>query len=333
MKIFLTGGAGFIGSHTAVVLLKAGYEVVIYDNFSNSQPSVIDQISKIAGKRPETIEGDIRDKEKLLQALANVDVVIHFAGLKAVAESVKEPLKYYENNVNGTLVLLRAMNEKKIKRIIFSSSSTVYGIPDKLPLTENSPTGGVSNPYGRTKLQIEEILKDICAADHLFSAVCLRYFNPIGAHESGLIGENPNGIPNNLLPYVAKVAHGILPYVRVFGSDYPTLDGTGVRDYIHVMDLAEGHALSIPYIVKNLGWKAINLGCGKGYSVLDIIHAFERASGKKIPYKFLPRRPGDIAANWCDPSLAHTLLHWVAKRDLNDMCRDSWNFELQYQKK
>lgn len=328
MNILLTGGAGYIGSHTAVVLIKQGFDVRIYDNFSNSDKSVIGQIKKITGIVPECIEGDIRDLRKLRQALAGIDLVIHFAGLKAVGESVHKPVLYYDNNIVGTVTLLKAMQDLDVKKIIFSSSSTVYGTPEKLPLTENSPTGGVTNPYGRTKLQIEEILSDVCNSDSEFSAVCLRYFNPIGAHESGLIGENPNGIPNNLLPYVARVAHGILPFVKVFGSDYPTPDGTGVRDYIHVMDLAKGHAMAIPYAFSHRGWIAINLGCGRGYSVLEVIHAFERASGKKIPYKLMPRRDGDIAANWCDPGLAHDLLGWKAVHSLDDMCRDTWNFEI-----
>lgn len=327
MKILLTGGMGFIGSHTAVVLLEAGYDVVLYDNLSNADRSVLDRFEIIAGRRPQFIEGDIRDKAAMTAALRGVDAVIHFAGLKAVGESVHKPIEYFDNNVHGTLVLLEAMRETGVSRLIFSSSSTVYGTPETLPLTEDCPTGKATNPYGRTKLHIEEILSDVCRAYPDFSAVCLRYFNPIGAHPSGLIGEDPNGIPNNLLPYVARVANGILPKLRVFGSDYPTPDGTGVRDYIHVMDLADGHAKAVPFVMSHTGWTAINLGCGRGYSVLEIIRAFESASGKKVPFEVAPRREGDIAANWADPSRAQQLLGWKATRNIDDMCRDAWNFE------
>ena len=327
MKILLTGGMGFIGSHTAVVLLEAGHDVVLYDNLSNADRSVLDRLEIIAGRRPQFIEGDIRDKAAMTAALRGVDAVIHFAGLKAVGESVHKPIEYFDNNVHGTLVLLDAMRETGVSRLIFSSSSTVYGSPETLPLTEDCPTGKATNPYGRTKLHIEEILSDVCRAYPDFSAVCLRYFNPIGAHPSGLIGEDPNGIPNNLLPYVARVANGILPKLRVFGSDYPTPDGTGVRDYIHVMDLADGHAKAVPFVMSHTGWTAINLGCGRGYSVLEIIRAFESASGKKVPFEVAPRREGDIAANWADPSRAQQLLGWKATRNIDDMCRDAWNFE------
>ena len=327
MKILLTGGMGFIGSHTAVVLLEAGHDVVLYDNLSNADRSVLDRLEIIAGRRPQFIEGDIRDKAAMTAALRGVDAVIHFAGLKAVGESVHKPIEYFDNNVHGTLVLLEAMRETGVSRLIFSSSSTVYGTPETLPLTEDCPTGKATNPYGRTKLHIEEILSDVCRAYPDFSAVCLRYFNPIGAHPSGLIGEDPNGIPNNLLPYVARVANGILPKLRVFGSDYPTPDGTGVRDYIHVMDLADGHAKAVPFVMSHTGWTAINLGFGRGYSVLEIIRAFESASGKKVPFEVAPRREGDIAANWADPSRAQQLLGWKATRNIDDMCRDAWNFE------
>ena len=327
MKILLTGGMGFIGSHTAVVLLEAGHDVVLYDNLSNADRSVLDRLEIIAGRRPQFIEGDIRDKAAMTAALRGVDAVIHFAGLKAVGESVHKPIEYFDNNVHGTLVLLDAMRETGVSRLIFSSSSTVYGTPETLPLTEDCPTGKATNPYGRTKLHIEEILSDVCRAYPDFSAVCLRYFNPIGAQPSGLIGEEPNGIPNNLLPYVARVANGILPKLRVFGSDSPTPDGTGVRDYIHVMDLADGHAKAVPFVMSHTGWTAINLGCGRGYSVLEIIRAFESASGKKVPFEVAPRREGDIAANWADPSRAQQLLGWKATRNIDDMCRDAWNFE------
>lgn len=329
MRVFLTGGMGFIGSHTAVVLLESGYDVTLYDNLSNADPDVVDRIEAITGKRPTFIEGDIRDGRHLEESLCSsrAEAVIHFAGLKAVGESVSKPLAYYDNNIVGTIRLLEAMKHTGVSRLIFSSSSTVYGTPEKLPLSEDCPTGKATNPYGRTKLQIEEILADCAVADPSLSVVCLRYFNPIGAHPSGLIGEDPNGIPNNLLPYVARVANGRLPELNVFGSDYDTPDGTGVRDYIHVMDLAEGHAKAIPYAMTHTGWIAVNLGCGRGYSVLEIVHAFEKASGRRVPYRLAPRRPGDIAANWCDPSLAEKLFGWRARYNIDDMCRDSWRFE------
>lgn len=327
MNILLTGGMGFIGSHTAVVLIEAGHDVVLFDNLSNADRSVLDRIETITGRRPVFIEGDIRDAAAMEKALDGVDAVIHFAGLKAVGESVSKPVEYYDNNVNGTLVLLAAMRRKGVNRIIFSSSSTVYGTPETLPLTEDCPTGEPTNPYGRSKLHIEQILADVCRAYPEFSAVCLRYFNPIGAHPSGLIGEDPNGIPNNLLPYVARVAHGTLPRLRVFGHDYPTPDGTGVRDFIHVMDLAGGHAKAVPYIMNHTGWIAINLGCGRGYSVLEVVKAFEKASDRSVPYELVDRREGDIAANWCDPARAERLLGWKASRTIDDMCRDAWNFE------
>ena len=299
MNILLTGGMGFIGSHTAVVLIEAGHDVVLFDNLSNADRSVLDRIETITGRRPVFIEGDIRDAAAMEKALDGVDAVIHFAGLKAVGESVSKPVEYYDNNVNGTLVLLAAMRRK----------------------------GEPTNPYGRSKLHIEQILADVCRAYPEFSAVCLRYFNPIGAHPSGLIGEDPNGIPNNLLPYVARVAHGTLPRLRVFGHDYPTPDGTGVRDFIHVMDLADGHAKAVPYIMNHTGWIAINLGCGRGYSVLEVVKAFEKASDRSVPYELVERREGDIAANWCDPARAERLLGWKASRTIDDMCRDAWNFE------
>lgn len=330
MKILLTGGAGFIGSHTAVALLQKGYEVVIYDNLCNSDISAIDGIAQITGTAPIYINGDIRDKEKLAHALSGVDCVIHFAGLKAVGESVGKPLEYFDNNVYGSLVLLQTMRMRGVKRLVFSSSATVYGEDAEIPYVESMPTGRATNPYGRTKIYIEEILRDYCKADSTFSAVCLRYFNPIGAHPSGLIGENPKGIPNNLLPYIMKVALGRLPYLRIFGADYPTADGTGVRDYIHVMDLAEGHAMAIPYVMKNVGWKAVNLGSGIGHSVLEVVHTVEKVCGKKIPYKVEPRRAGDLPAFWCDPSLAQRLLGWKATKSLEEMCRDAWHFAQQH---
>ncbi len=329
MRILLTGGTGFIGSHTAALLLEAGHDVVLYDNLSNSRAEVVDRLERITGRRPVLVVGDIRDEEAMRRVLHEhrIEAVIHFAGLKAVGESVEKPLEYYDNNIVGTLRLLEAMRAEGVKSLIFSSSSTVYGTPKSLPLTEEMPTGEATNPYGRTKLHIEQILADCAKADPELRVVCLRYFNPIGAHPSGLIGEDPNGIPNNLLPYVARVAHGRLPKVRVFGNDYPTPDGTGVRDYIHVMDLAEGHVKALPYVTTHPGWIAINLGCGRGYSVLEVIRAFEKASGQTIPFEIVPRREGDIAANWGDPSRAEKLLGWRARYDIDDMCRDAWRFE------
>ncbi len=331
MRIFLTGGMGFIGSHTAVELLETGHEVTLFDNLSNASEDVTERIQKITGKTPLFIKGDIRDEKALKEAFAQTkpDVVIHFAGLKAVGESCEKPLTYYDNNVNGTVVLLKAMREAGVFNLLFSSSCTVYGTPQKLPITEDHPVGGVTNPYGRTKLIIEKILQDLCAADKRFHVICLRYFNPIGAHPSGLIGENPNGIPNNLLPYVARVASGKLDYVRVFGDDYPTKDGTGVRDYIHVVDLARGHVAALSRLKATAGCEAINLGTGTGYSVLEIIKAYEKASGRPIAYKITPRRAGDVAANWADPTLALKLLGWKAQLGIEAMCRDSWNFETQ----
>lgn len=332
MKVLLTGGTGFIGSHTAVCLLESGHTAVLYDNLSNSKADVVDAIEAITGTRVPFIQGDIRDKAALTAAMREHDVeaVIHFAGLKAVGESVEKPLLYYDNNITGTVVLLQAMQECSVDKLIFSSSSTVYGTPSALPLTEDMPTGTPTNPYGRTKLMIEDILRDLCTAQPNFSAVCLRYFNPIGAHASGLIGEDPNGIPNNLLPYVARVASGKLQYVRVFGNDYPTPDGTGVRDYIHVVDLARGHVDALGYAKKHKGWDAINLGTGRGSSVLEVIKAFEAACGREIPYKIMPRRAGDIAANWCCPDKAQKLLGWRARYDLAQMCASSWNFEQKH---
>lgn len=329
MRVLLTGGMGFIGSHTAVALAEAGHEPILYDNLSNADRSVADRIGEITGRTPRFIEGDIRDEAHLEEVLRSekIEAVIHFAGLKAVGESVSKPLEYFDNNITGTLKLLSAMRTAGVRRLIFSSSSTVYGTPAHLPLTEADPTGEATNPYGRSKLFIEEILADLCRSDASWSVVCLRYFNPIGAHPSGLIGEDPNGIPNNLLPYVARVASGRLPCLNVFGNDYDTPDGTGVRDYIHVMDLAQGHADALPYAAAHTGWIAVNLGCGRGYSVLEVVRAFEEASGRKVPVRFAPRRPGDIAANWCDPALALKLFGWKARYGISEMCRDAWRFE------
>ena len=329
MDILVTGGAGYIGSHTCVELLNKGYGVVVIDNLVNSNPKALERVEQITGKKLSFYEADVRDRAALDKIFEthNIGCTIHFAGLKAVGESVAMPLEYYDNNVGGTVSLLKPMHAAGVTRIIFSSSSTVYGTPQYLPLTEEHPVGGVTNPYGRTKLFIEDILKDVCAARPDFTAVCLRYFNPIGAHASGLIGENPNGIPNNLLPYVARVASGRLARVGVFGNDYTTKDGTGVRDYIHVVDLARGHALACDKIENLKGWEAVNLGTGTGYSVLEIIHAFEKACGHPIPYEIKPRRAGDIAANWADAAKAKALLGWQAQLSLDDMCRDAWHYE------
>ena len=330
MRILLTGGSGFIGSHTAVELLEAGHDVVLYDNLCNSSAEAAAAVETITGKKAPLIVGDIRDKALMTKVLREekIDAVIHFAGLKAVGESCVKPLEYYDNNISGTVTMLEAMKETGVKRLVFSSSSTVYGTPQKLPLTEDHPVGtGITNPYGRTKVMIEDILADLCQSDPEWSMICLRYFNPIGAHASGLIGENPNGIPNNLLPYVARVASGRLAAVQVFGNDYDTPDGTGVRDYIHVVDLAKGHVCAVERAAATKGWDAINLGTGTGYSVLDVIHAFEKACGHELAYKICPRRAGDIAANWADPKKAKELLGWEAKFGITEMCRDAWNFE------
>ena len=330
MRILLTGGSGFIGSHTAVELLEAGHDVVLYDNLCNSSAEAAAAVETITGKKAPLIVGDIREKALMTKVLREekIDAVIHFAGLKAVGESCVKPLEYYDNNISGTVTMLEAMKETGVKRLVFSSSSTVYGTPQKLPLTEDHPVGtGITNPYGRTKVMIEDILADLCQSDPEWSMICLRYFNPIGAHASGLIGENPNGIPNNLLPYVARVASGRLAAVQVFGNDYDTPDGTGVRDYIHVVDLAKGHVCAVERAAATKGWDAINLGTGTGYSVLDVIHAFEKACGHELAYKICPRRAGDIAANWADPKKAKELLGWEAKFGITEMCRDAWNFE------
>ncbi|MBR2960637.1 MAG: UDP-glucose 4-epimerase GalE [Burkholderiaceae bacterium] len=328
MRILLTGGTGFIGSHTAVEMAQNGHDIVILDNYSNSDESVLGRLEKIIGKPVVFEEGDIRDYARLHEVLQKhrIEAVVHFAGLKAVGESCAMPIEYFDNNVTGTVTLLCAMKAVNVKKLIFSSSATVYGVPQYLPLDENHPLSS-TNPYGRTKLHIEEILRDVAASDPEWSIVCLRYFNPIGAHASGLIGENPRGIPNNLLPYVARVANGQLQAVQVFGSDYDTPDGTGVRDYIHVVDLAYGHVCAANYSANNQGWIAINLGTGIGYSVLDIIRTYEKACGKPIAYQLVERRPGDVAANWADPKLAKEILGWEAKLTLQDMCESSWKFQ------
>ena len=329
MAILLPGGAGFIGSHTAVELLNAGKEIIILDNFSNSKPEVLDSIKKITGKDFKFYEVDYLDKEKLEKVFKEneIEAVLNFAGYKAVGESVKKPLEYYTNNISGALVLLETMKKYNVKKFIFSSSATVYGDPETIPITEECKTGGTTNPYGTTKLFIEQILKDLYKSDDSWDICILRYFNPVGAHESGLIGEEPQGIPNNLMPYIVRVASGQLKELSVFGNDYPTPDGTGVRDYIHVVDLAKGHVKALEKLDKEQkGLYIYNLGTGKGYSVLDMVKAFEQATGKKVPYKIAPRREGDIAMCYADPKKAKKELGWTAEKTLEDMCKDSWNY-------
>ncbi len=330
MKILVTGGAGYIGSHTCLVLLEAGHEVVVYDNLSNSRAEAVRRVEKLSGRPAPLVVGDIRDRALLQKTLSEqgCEAVIHFAGLKAVGESVEQPLRYYDNNVGGTISLLQAMQDCRVHRLVFSSSATVYGEPQRLPLDESHPLSA-TNPYGRSKLIIEDMLRDLCRADARWRVALLRYFNPVGAHESGEIGEDPQGIPNNLMPFVAQVAVGLRDELQVWGDDYDTPDGTGVRDYIHVMDLAEGHLAALEYLqrVDAAGCTAINLGTGQGYSVLDMVRAFETASGRKVPYRIADRRPGDVAACWADPSRARELLGWSARRGIGEMCRDHWNWQ------
>ena len=329
MKILVTGGTGFIGSHTVVELQKAGYEVVIVDNLYNSKEIVLDRIETITGKRPTFYDLDVNDREGLNKVFDKEDIgaVIHFAGYKAVGESTRKPIEYYANNLGSTLVLCDVMRNHGCKKIVFSSSATVYGNPAFVPITEECPLGVTTNPYGESKSMQERILTDIYKSDNEWSVMLLRYFNPIGAHESGLMGEDPKGIPNNLLPYVAQVAAGKLEKVHVFGNDYDTPDGTGVRDYIHVVDLAKGHVKAIQGFEKLNGVNIFNLGTGVGYSVLDIIHAFAKACGKEIPYVIDPRRPGDIATCYSDPTKAKEVLGWTAEKTLEDMCKDAWNWQ------
>lgn len=327
MKILLTGGAGYIGSHTAVELSSVGHEVVIGDNYSNSKPEVIEKLKQITGKNIKAYEIDftnIEDTYKLFET-EDFDAVIHFAGLKAVGESCVMPIEYYRNNIVSTLNIAEAMKKYQVNSLVFSSSATVYGVPKKLPLKEGMPTS-CTNPYGWTKLMNEQILTDIARANPSFSVVLLRYFNPIGADKSGLIGEDPNGIPNNLMPYITRVAKGVLPELNVFGNDYPTKDGTGVRDYIHVTDLALGHLKAIEYAEKHRGVETFNLGTGIGYSVLEIVNAFTNVNGVEVPYRITERRDGDIAECYADPGKAKEMLNWVATKNLEDMCRDAWNF-------
>lgn len=329
MKILVTGGAGYIGSHTCVELLNAGYEVVILDNFYNSSPEVLNRIKELSGKDFDFCECDIRDRKGLDKVFAEhkIDAVIHFAGLKAVGESVAKPLEYYENNVGGTVTLCEAMRDADCKKIVFSSSATVYGMNNPSPLKETMQIGGTTNPYGTTKYMIERILNDLYTSDNEWSIALLRYFNPIGAHESGRIGENPNGIPNNLMPYITQVAVGKLNHLNIFGDDYNTPDGTGVRDYIHVVDLALGHIKAVEKVSGASGVNVYNLGTGVGYSVLDVVKAFEKASGQKIKYEIVARRPGDLEVCYSDPSKAKAELGWAAERGIEKMCEDSWRWQ------
>ena len=330
MAVLITGGAGFIGSHAAVEFLNKGYELVILDNFSNSKPCVLDRIRQITGKDFRFYQIDLLDKaavDKMFDECPDIDSCIHFAGLKAVGESVKLPLMYYHNNLTGTINLCNSMKEHNVKTIVFSSSATVYGDPATVPIREDFPTGNTTNPYGETKHMIERILKDVYVADSSWSISILRYFNPIGAHESGLIGEDPTGIPNNLLPYITQVASGKREFLHVYGDDYPTHDGTGVRDYIHVVDLARAHLSALELALKQQGIEYFNIGTGNGYSVLDVVHAFEKVTGKPLPYKIEARRPGDIATCYADPVKAEKMLGWKAEYDMDRMCRDAYRWQ------
>ena len=329
MNILVTGGAGYIGSHTCLELLNSGYGVVVIDNLCNSDPRALERVQRLAGKELKFYQGDVRDGELLRKIFRENEIgcVIHFAGLKAVGESVAKPWEYYDNNLNSTLVLTRVMKEVGMKNIIFSSSATVYTADNEMPLKETSRTGGCTNPYGWTKYMTEQILSGISHADGDWSVVLLRYFNPIGAHESGLIGEDPRGIPNNLMPYITQVAIGRREKLSVYGNDYDTPDGTGVRDYIHVVDLAKGHVAAVKYACGNTGCEVFNLGTGTGYSVLDMVHTFCRVNNVKVPYEIVARRPGDIATCYADPSKSARVLGWKAEHTLADMCRDSWNWQ------
>jgi UDP-glucose 4-epimerase len=327
-RLLVTGGAGYIGSHTAVALLEAGHEVVSLDNYSNSSPRALERVQRIAGRPLATVEGDIRDGALLTRLFTQhaFDGVIHFAALKAVGESVAKPLAYYDNNVGGTLALLQAMQAAGVRRLVFSSSATVYGAPEALPITEAAPIR-TTNPYGATKAMVEQVLRDLAAADSRWSVVSLRYFNPIGAHPSGEIGEDPNDIPNNLFPFVCQVAAGRRERLAVFGDDWPTPDGTGVRDYLHVVDLAAGHLRAFDYAQRDHGFVPVNLGTGRGVSVLELVRAFEAATGRTIPFSIVARRPGDIAACWADPSAAARLLGWRAERSVGQACADGWRWQ------
>jgi len=329
MTYLVTGGAGYIGSHTTIELLNDGHDVVVLDNLSNASADAIDRIESITGKKVVFIEGDTRDADALSRLFAthNIEAVLHFAGLKAVGESVEKPLAYYDNNVTGSQTLLRAMEKAGVYQLVFSSSATVYGEPQEIPISEQCPVGRPTNPYGRSKLMVEDILQDTAISHPQWRIAILRYFNPTGAHKSGLIGENPRGIPNNLVPYIAKVASKELDTLSVFGNDYPTKDGTGIRDYIHVVDLAQGHLAALRYIQQHTGAHIWNLGTGKGYSVLDMVKAFETASEQTIAYRFAPRRAGDIAECYADPSLAKRQLGWEAQKDLKEMMEDAWRWQ------
>ena len=329
MTVLVTGGAGYIGSHTCLELLECGYEVVVIDNLCNASKVSLERVQELAGKSLRFYEGDVRDAELLKKIFAEhtIDCVIHFAGLKAVGESVAQPWRYFDNNLNSTLVLTKVMEEVGVKKLIFSSSATVYSADNQMPLTEESRTGGCTNPYGWTKYMTEQILSSMAFADKSWSVALLRYFNPIGAHESGRIGEDPRGIPNNLMPYITQVAVGRREYLSVFGNDYDTHDGTGVRDYIHVVDLAKGHVAAVDFVQRHQGCEVFNLGTGTGYSVLDMVKAFNEANDLTLPYQIAPRRPGDIATCYADPTKSEKVLGWKAERDLRTMCRDSWNWQ------
>ncbi|WP_417360038.1 UDP-glucose 4-epimerase GalE [Gallaecimonas pentaromativorans] len=329
--ILVTGGAGYIGSHTVLELLSEGHEVLVLDNLSNSTTESLARVARLTGCEPSFVEGDILDRALLDSLFAQypIEAVIHFAGLKAVGESVQQPLRYYQNNVTGTLTLCEAMAKAGVFKLVFSSSATVYGDPQTVPLTEQSPTGGTTNPYGTSKYMVERVLADLAKADERWAIAVLRYFNPVGAHESGLIGEDPNGIPNNLLPYISQVAVGRLKELQVFGDDYSTPDGTGVRDYIHVVDLAKGHLCALNKLKVQQGWQAYNLGTGNGYSVLDMVKAFEEAAQRPVPYKVVPRRPGDIATCFADPQFAAEQLEWRAQKTLQQMMQDAWRWQSQ----
>jgi UDP-glucose 4-epimerase len=328
MAILVTGGSGYIGSHTCVELLNAGYEIIVVDNFSNSKPESLNRVKEISGKDFKFYEVDLLDQKGLEKVFLNhkIEAVIHFAGLKAVGESVSIPLHYYHNNITGTLILCEVMKKFGVKKLVFSSSATVYGLPEQVPISEDFPLSA-TNPYGRTKLMVEEILGDLFISDDSWSIALLRYFNPIGAHESGRIGENPNGIPNNLMPYITQVAVGKLKELQIFGNDFPTIDGTGVRDYIHVVDLSKGHLKALEKVLQTKGVEAYNLGTGKGYSVLELVSAFESASGRNIPYKVVDRRPGDVAISYANPQKARLELNWAAEKGIKEMCEDSWRWQ------
>jgi UDP-glucose 4-epimerase len=329
-KVLVTGGAGYIGSHTCVELLGAGYDLVVVDNFSNSKLAALARVQQIAGKSLAFHQADVRNRDALREVFKqhSIQAVIHFAGLKAVGESTQQPLRYYDNNVSGSVALCEVMTEHGVRNLVFSSSATVYGEPQAMPIKESFPVGGTTNPYGTSKLMVEQILRDLQVADSAWRIGILRYFNPVGAHESGLIGEDPNGIPNNLMPFIAQVAVGRREFLSVFGDDYPTQDGTGVRDYIHVVDLAKGHLAALDYLANNEGLLTVNLGTGQGYSVLDMVKAFEKASGRTIKYQIVARRSGDIACSYADPAMAKEKLGWSAELGIDRMCEDSWRWQL-----